>query len=116
MLLVAQSHCDTESEVALTDLTINRQRLTLLRYIDAGLVSLTRSGCIVRKAPKKWGMENIRCDRGVGDMRQAGWVKVGPDGSTYEVTDEGRALMEKHQDLRAQWESVRLPAAQDSDG
>jgi hypothetical protein len=35
-----------------------------------------------------------RVDGSVREMRRAGWVRLGDDGGTYQLTDVGRAVLD----------------------
>jgi hypothetical protein len=69
------------------NLTLNRARRDLLAAIDRGRVNVA-NGIILRHTR---GAMNQRCDRDVRAFEEAGWVVLGADGGTYELTDAGRA-------------------------
>lgn len=75
----------------MTALHPTRTRLDLLRAIDGGTVTLRQSGAVIR-AMRKGG--HHRVDGSVREMRRAGWVRLGDDGGTYELTGAGRAVLD----------------------
>jgi hypothetical protein len=68
-----------------------KTRLTLLGAIDRGKVKLSHSGVILRYTN---GHANRRADASTRELEQAGWVRLGPDGGTYELTGDGRAVLD----------------------
>lgn len=71
---------------------INRSRANLLGATDRGHVYRSYGGCDLRQVRRG---QNQRVDRRLRELREAGWVELGPDGRTYQLTDAGRgALLE----------------------
>ena len=74
----------------MTDLYPTKTRLGLLRAVDNGRVKLSHSGAIIRAS----SYANRRADASTRELMQAGWVQLGPDGGTYELTGDGRAVLD----------------------
>lgn len=68
-------------------LTLTRARRDLLTAVGRGRVNIA-NGIILRHTR---GSMNQRCDRDIRAFEEAGWVVLGADGGTYELTDAGRA-------------------------
>jgi hypothetical protein len=67
---------------------LNRSRRDLMRAVDAGRVGRTVEGKIMRR-----GASTGRCDGAVRELEDAGWVRLGPDRGTYELTGEGITVL-----------------------
>lgn len=72
-------------------LNLNRTRRELLDAIHRGRVHRTFKGTVIRQMG---GSFNRRCDVAVREFEAAGWVKLGADASTYELTDAGQAALD----------------------
>jgi hypothetical protein len=72
-------------------LNLNRTRRELLDAISRGRVHRTFKGTIIRQMG---GSFNRRCETGVREFEAAGWVRLGDDQSTYELTEDGRAALD----------------------
>lgn len=66
--------------------TLNRERVQLLRDVQAGKVYHSMGGCDLRQVRRG---QNQRVDRRLRELRQAGWVELAADGRTYELTPAG---------------------------
>lgn len=67
-------------------LTVNRDRLDLLRAVHAGQVYRSMKGCDLRMVRRG---QNRRVDRALRLCREAGWVELAEDGRMYRLTGVG---------------------------
>jgi hypothetical protein len=72
----------------------NRERRRILAAAGRGRVTRgdTGAGIYLRGGGSR-GYSG-RCDGAVQQLLEAGWVRLGDDGGTYELTDAGRAVLD----------------------
>lgn len=75
-------------------LTLNRERRRILAATGRGRVMRGDTGVgIYLHGGGSKGFSG-RCDGAVQQLLEAGWVRLGADGSTYELTEDGRAVLD----------------------
>lgn len=70
----------------------NRDRRTLMAAVDRGQVTRSAGGVILYRT--RHAGFNHRVDNRVRELMRAGWVRLGRDGGTYQLTDAGRAALD----------------------
>ena len=74
----------------MTDLYPTMTRRKLLAAVAHGRIVISQSFIL-------WRVDhgyNRRCESAVREQVVAGWIRLGPDGCTYELTDTGRAVLD----------------------
>ena len=66
--------------------TLNRERVQLLRDVQSGKVYRSMGGCDLRMVRRG---QNMRVDRRLRELREAGWVELDEAGRAYELTAAG---------------------------
>ncbi|MEU8264450.1 hypothetical protein AB0C02_27990 [Micromonospora sp. NPDC048999] len=66
--------------------TLNRQRVDLLRAVQAGKVYRSMGGCDLREVRRG---QNQRVDRRLRELAAAGWVELAPGGRFHTLTEAG---------------------------
>jgi hypothetical protein len=74
-------------------LTLNRERRRILAAAGRGRVTRGATGVGIYLRGSGTGGTSGRCDGAVKQLLDAGWVRLGADGSTYEPTDTGRQML-----------------------
>lgn len=72
-------------------LVLNRARQALLDAVSRGRVYRSLKHCDMRM---ERGRMNQRVDRALRELREAGWVELGADGRTYQLTSAGGVVLE----------------------
>lgn len=74
----------------MTELYLNRDRRALMLEVGAGTVYRSAGGCDLKQVRRG---QNIRVDRRLRELTQAGWVRLAADARSYELTPAGRAVL-----------------------
>jgi hypothetical protein len=72
-----------------SDLHPTLTRRKLLTAVQGGRIRRTQKGNVIHAD----GALNRRADAAIREVEAAGWVRLGPDGGTYELTDDGRNVI-----------------------
>lgn len=74
----------------MSELFPTKTRRNLLTAVHRQRVTRSPAGVVMRRGDHGF---KTRAEAAVREVEAAGWVQLGDDGGTYELTDAGRAAM-----------------------
>jgi hypothetical protein len=74
-----------------TELVLNRTRRNVLAAVSHGRVTLNDAGHPFLRIRNGY---SHRCDKDINLFLAAGWIVLGDDQATYQLTDAGQAVMD----------------------